>query len=105
MTEGRATVALEADSEDPLPAAWILEYDNGSVGILYTREEHRRRGYGRAVARALAAELAAAHARGERAVPPYCFVAEDNAASLRIFEGLGFARRGLVAWLRFRPGP
>ena len=103
MTEGRATVALEADSEDPLPAAWILEYDNGAIGMLYTREPFRGRGYGRIVAQTLTSELAAAHGNGTRAVPPFCYVAEDNAASLRIFEGMGFARRGLVVYLRFFP--
>lgn len=84
-------------------AAWILEYHNGSIGMLYAREPYRGRGYGRIVVQALTAELASAHAHGDRAVPPFCYVAEDNAASLRIFEGLGFARRGLVAYIRFFP--
>ena len=82
--------------------AWILEYDNGSIGMLHTRPEHRGRGYGRAVVRALAAELATAHTHGTRAVPVFCYIAEDNVASLRIFEGLGFTRRDLVAYLHFR---
>jgi predicted GNAT family acetyltransferase len=69
--------------------------------MLYTREPFRGQGYGRIVAQALTAELASAHARGDRAVPPFCYVAEDNATSLRIFEGLGFVRRGRVAFLRF----
>jgi ribosomal protein S18 acetylase RimI-like enzyme len=101
--EGGNKGAVAAADAPEAAAAWILEYDNGSIGMLYTRKSHRRRGYGRVVARALAVELAAAHARGARAAPPFCFVAEDNVASLRIFEGLGFARRGEVAWLRFMP--
>ena len=116
----RASAALEADpapsaqggesgvgegGKGPAlpPAAWILEYDNGSIGMLHTRDDARRRGYGRAVARSLAAELAAAHARGARGAPPFCFVAEDNSASRHLFEGLGFAARGTVAWVRFPP--
>ena len=64
--------------------AWMLEYDYGAVGFLHTHEASRQRGYGRAVARALTLELAAAH--------------------IALFEGLGFARQGgPVAWLRFCP--
>ena len=69
--------------------------------MLHTVPAARRRGLGRKVVAALASRLAVAHARGERAVAPWCFVSPDNQASRRLFESLGFRDRGLVCWLRF----
>lgn len=66
--------------------AWCIVYKNGSVGMLYTKEEFRGRGFARVAAASVSSRLASA------GFQPYCHIVADNDASMRLFASLGFER-------------
>ena len=106
---------------------WMLCRYDGSLGVLQTLPPHAGRGIARAVARALSVLLwawlpalvrgrrwgeggAAAAAQGDtvaeeglraalaRYVRPYVHIATSNAASERLFRGLGYTCVGAATW-------
>ncbi|XP_062375832.1 glycine N-acyltransferase-like protein 3 isoform X1 [Sardina pilchardus] len=66
------------------PVSWMLLYDYCALGILYTKPEHRGKGYAKALIASMSKKL---HAQG---YPVYCFIEEDNDTSLRLFKNMGF---------------
>ena len=66
------------------PVAWILTTPDGSMGILYVREGHRRRGLGVILVKALSEKLV------RNGWTPYVRVDMDNEPSLRLFHKCGF---------------
>lgn len=77
--------------------SWMLTHEDGSMGMLHTLEQWRRRGYGRGVASALAKRIM------EEGKRPFCFVLQDNEPSVRLFESLGFQRVTECFWLLTKP--
>ncbi|XP_063047150.1 glycine N-acyltransferase-like protein 3 [Engraulis encrasicolus] len=79
------------------PVSWMLLYDYCALGLLYTMPEHRGKGYAKTLITHMSKQL---HAQG---YPVYCFIEEDNAASLRLFRSLGFTEHPSyrVAWFEF----
>lgn len=69
---------------DGQPVAWALRTAYGSIGMLHTLADFRRRGYAAAVVRALASKII------QDGGVPFCHIVEGNASSLALFHGLGF---------------
>ena len=78
------------------PVAWYLTHfetpEVVMLGFLHVLDEHRRKGHAKALSRAL---IRYALSVGK---VPACHVYTDNAASIRLKEGLGFRRVCLQAW-------
>ncbi|KAG5266911.1 hypothetical protein AALO_G00237680 [Alosa alosa] len=66
------------------PVSWVLMYDYCALGILYTKPEHRGKGYAKILITVLSKKLLA------QGYPVYCFIEEGNDISLRLFKSLGF---------------
>ena len=79
------------------PVAWILTYPSGAIGMLFTRPEHRGKGYAKALVGRAARSL---HAQG---LPVFCFIEEENALSYGLFTSLGFTEEPSyrTAWFVF----
>ncbi|MFQ5914326.1 MAG: GNAT family N-acetyltransferase [Nitrospinota bacterium] len=92
--EGSPTTCIRIGGQ---PVAWALVHYDGSIGMVYTLEEHRRKGYARAVVSALVEE----RFRSGRA--PFCFIVDGNQASVRLFQGLGFFRQADLSWVFCAP--
>ncbi|XP_062375837.1 glycine N-acyltransferase-like isoform X2 [Sardina pilchardus] len=66
------------------PVAWVLTYAYCAMGMLYTRPEHRRKGYAKILISVISKRL---HAQG---YPVFCFIEEENQLSYKLFQSLGF---------------
>ena len=75
---------LNADKQDLVSWGMIRPY--GGIGMLQTIDDHRRRGLGRVVVVQLVKWLR------ERNCVPYCYIEDDNQASVALFEKLGFRK-------------
>lgn len=72
---------LDAEAK---PVSWILTYEYGALGMLYTLPEHRGKGYAKVLVSTMAKRF---HAQG---YPVYCFIEEGNVVSSGLFKSLGF---------------
>ncbi|PNH05288.1 hypothetical protein TSOC_008477 [Tetrabaena socialis] len=101
--EGGAGGAAEAGSRggEGSAVAWILQYGDGSIGMVHTLEAHRRCGLMRAcvleMLRRLQADLeqrvsggCSGAGRAGQQTDAYVFIVPDNTSSVKLFEGLGF---------------
>ena len=95
----RAQYALALDGGEPA-AVGLLVVDGGWAGIfsMLTLAEHRRRGLARAVVGAMAR-----HALAKGVERLYLQVELDNAASLALYAGCGFAERYRYHYRRSAP--
>ena len=96
VTHGPSFVC-EVDGE---PVCWSCTHLNGSMGMIYTPEEHRRKGYARSLA---AFQIDHMLRRDGIAC---CHVIDYNIASMNMVAGLGFKRlEEPVVWrVVFWPG-
>ncbi len=82
--------------EEGKPVAWAFEHFEtprvGMMGFLHVLETHRRKGYARAVACALAKDIL------ERGKIPALHVKTDNIPSLELTASLGFHRVKKQVW-------
>ncbi len=82
--------------DDGKPVAWAFEHFEtpkvGMMGFLHVVEAHRRKGYARSVASALAKDILG------RGKIPALHVKTDNAASLELTATLGFRRVKKQVW-------
>jgi 8-oxo-dGTP diphosphatase len=69
---------------DSKPVSWVLRTSYGSMGMLHTLPDYRRRGYAAIVVTALASKIILDGGR------PFCHIVESNSSSLALFRGLGF---------------
>ena len=74
-------------------ASFVLTHTDGSMGVLHTEPEHRRRGLGRRVLSALLCQLL------HRGAPIFGYVAVGNAASTALVESLGLRAVHRGAWV------
>lgn len=79
------------------PVSWILLYDYCAMGLLYTLPEHRGKGHAKVLISAMARRLIA------EGFPVYCFIEEENTASIKAFTNLGFIEDPTyrAVWLEF----
>ena len=79
------------------PVSWALTHHDGSIGMVFTLQEHRRKGFAKAVISMLVKKQILAGRM------PYCFIVEGNEASQRLFEELGFVEQSKVCWVHCLP--
>lgn len=72
---------LDAEAK---PVSWILTYDYGALGVLYTVPEHRGKGYAKVLISTMAKRFQA------QDYPIYCFIEEENMVSYRLLKNMGF---------------
>jgi serine/threonine protein kinase/SAM-dependent methyltransferase len=97
IASGR-TMAAFANDNDEVPVSWMVTYENGSMGMLFTQREHRRRGLASAVAKRLVQD----HHLPTPESRPFLYIEVGNHASMRLFgERLGFQAQADVAWVRW----
>lgn len=77
---------------------WVLTHDDNSLGIMYTKEEHRRKGY----AEDVTIDIAAKHI--EKGNVPYLHIIEGNGMSPGLAKKCGFVECGKVDWFGIRVG-
>jgi len=87
--ELRPSSAVYIDGE---PVCWVLVHDDNSMGIMYTREEHRREGFAVDVTVDLAAKIY------ERGNIPYLQIIERNNMSPGLAKKCNFVKCGEVTW-------
>lgn len=75
-----------SDEDERKLVACILRHRNGSLGILHTDEEHRRRGLGEIL---LKEAITATKNRNE---PVFAYIVDGNKASEALFTKLGWAK-------------
>jgi len=82
---------------DGQPVSWAIVQADGTIGALFTLQEHLRQGYARSVIRYLCAQLQAA------ALPVYCNIRLGNVVSEKLFRSCGFqplqGSECFVSWL------
>ncbi len=93
-TSRQLRLVVEADEGECVGVVDLFEFDPQScragVGI-FILEEYRRRGYGGEALRALEGYCC----EELRLHQLWCGIAEGNAPSLRLFEGVGYTRSGV----------
>jgi len=87
--ELRPSSAVFVDGE---PVCWVLVHDDNSMGIMYTREEYRRKGYAVEVTIDLAAKIY------ERGNIPYLQIIDRNNMSPGLAKKCNFVNCGYVNW-------
>lgn len=86
--------------------AWVLRYLDGAVGMIWTEEGHRRRGFASTLISAVMADFMNQQ-RDERDMVDICgrflfaFVVDENDASQAMFRRLGWSRETSADWAGF----
>ena len=74
---------------------YMLVHLNGSIGMLFTKENHRKKGLASSVISCLTQKQI------KKRTPVFCYIVNGNNDSRKIFERLGFERLGSVSWLKY----
>lgn len=74
------------------PACWVLVHNDNSMGIMYTREEHRKKGYAVDVTLDLADKII------KSGKTPFLQIREDNSLSPGLAAKCGFEKIGYADW-------
>jgi 8-oxo-dGTP diphosphatase len=82
--------------ENGVLVAWAMTQDDGAMGFLHVIDQYRKRGFGRRITIALAAEL---RRRGRR---PFAYISETNAPAISLVTTLGFESGEAIQWFRLR---
>lgn len=72
--------------------SWVLVHDDNSMGIMHTKDEYRRRGYGVDVTLSLAGKIL------EGGKVPFLQIVRSNEKSPGLAEKCGFVEVGNVEW-------
>ena len=87
--------------------AWVCRYLDGTIGMLWTEEGHRRKGYGAHVVTAAANSIIqrrneqATEATSDNFSPLIAFTVDTNSASRGLLTKLGWNRVGDADWAGF----
>lgn len=76
--------------------SWVVQRDEGSIGIMYTLQDHRGKGYAIDLTKSLINEVIK---RGDVA---FVHIVVGNEASCRLAEKVGFKRSSKVVWFEGR---
>jgi hypothetical protein len=85
----RPSSAVYIDNE---MACWVLVHEDDSMGIMYTKEEHRRKGYAVDVTVDLASKIM------EEGKIPFIQIVKDNGMSPGLAQKCGFIEYGHAKW-------
>lgn len=85
----RPSSAVYVDGEI---ACWVLIHDDNSMGIMYTKEEHRRKGYAVDVTTDLIQQIL------DRGKLPYLQIVKGNGMSPGLATKCGFVQGGRADW-------
>ena len=77
---------------------WVLTHDDNSLGIMYTKKEHRRKGY----AVDVTLDISKQHIKMGNI--PFLHIVESNNMSPRLALGCGFIHYGKVTWFGIKVG-
>lgn len=72
--------------------SWVVKREDGSMGIMYTLDGHRRRGIGVWLCKHLINDIL------KNKQLPYLHIWKENEASIALAESLGFKRHSEVVW-------
>tara|TARA_A100001037_G_C15153907_1_gene641991 strand:+ start:335 stop:1102 length:768 start_codon:yes stop_codon:yes gene_type:complete len=75
--------------------SYMLVHLNGSIGMLFTQEIHRRKGLASSIISRLTEKQI------QKGVPVFCYIVNQNHNSRKVFERIGFERLGSVSWLKY----
>ncbi|EOC99413.1 GNAT family N-acetyltransferase [Caldisalinibacter kiritimatiensis] len=78
--------------KDGNPISWAVIREDGSMGIMYTREEYRGKGLAASVSIDLAKKVI------DNNWTPYVHIVTSNTPSIALAESIGFKRYGEVMW-------
>ncbi|KAJ8673654.1 hypothetical protein QAD02_004916 [Eretmocerus hayati] len=90
------SVGLFKKDDDSL-ISWILLYDFGSLGMLQTVEEHKGKGYGKIVVKALVKQLA------QEGLDSTLYVVKNNVAAEKLFRSIGYRSLEEYCWISVQP--
>ena len=93
--ERRPSSAVYVDGEI---VCWVLIHDDNSMGIMYTKEEHRRKGYAIDVTIDLADKII------KSGKVPYVQIVKGNNMSPGLAQKCGFVEFGKVSWFGVAAG-
>lgn len=74
------------------PISWAMVREDGSMGIMYTKKEHR----GKGMAASVSIDLAKKVINNNKT--PYVHIINTNKASIALAESVGFKKYGDVVW-------
>ena len=74
------------------PVSWALVREDHSMGVMYTVEEHRKKGLAMEISRDLIRKVI------RTGSIPYVHIVETNTASCKLAEELGMIRWGKILW-------
>lgn len=87
-----------AASDASAPVAWVLQKNDGSIGMAHTLEAHRQQGLMSVCVADLTSRILQAGEQQE----VFAFVVQSNIASQRMMEGVGFEVVGHTHWMGFK---
>lgn len=87
--EFRPSSAVYVDDE---PVCWVLVHEDNSMGIMYTREEYRRKGLAEVVSRDLTQKIL------KRGQVPYLQIVDGNEKSHGLAKKCGYVKYGDCEW-------
>uniref|UniRef100_A0A1B6DSX8 GCN5-related N-acetyltransferase Rv2170-like domain-containing protein n=2 Tax=Clastoptera arizonana TaxID=38151 RepID=A0A1B6DSX8_9HEMI len=73
-------------SNDDLPLAWVMHTHYGGVGVLQTRSDQLKKGYGSLVTKGIT------HVMGKMGICPHACIMDKNSKSLALFKSIGYKR-------------
>lgn len=73
--------------------SWVIKNNFGGMGILQTSQEHKRKGYGRILAKHFSKYWT------KKGLHVYCFIVTHNNASVQLFEQLGYKQEHAITWI------
>ena len=94
MVGSKRSIGLEVDGK---LISWACQNLDGPMGMLWTEEEYRRKGYGDLVI----AEMMKVGNENNRAQPWLAFIVDGNAASKSLFQKLKWERVADADWVGF----
>ena len=74
------------------PVCWVLVHEDNSMGIMYTKEEHRRKGLAEVVSKDLTRRII------EKGQTPYLQIVDGNSKSHGLAKKCGFEEVGACEW-------
>lgn len=79
------------------PVSWVLLYEYGAMGLIYTVPEHRGKGFAKVLISTMVRRLRA------EGYPVYCFIEVENTVSYKLITKMGFIEDPTyrAAWFQF----